>query len=59
MDIRNKCFIVGMVEHWKVCSICLVFTKSKSTETVGQKYEKQENNLEAKQNSRAGFCDSF
>lgn len=38
-----------MVRHWKVCPIGLIFTKSISTETVGQKYEKEENNLEAKQ----------
>lgn len=38
-----------MVRHWKVCPVCLVFTKSKSTETVGQKYEREENNPEAKQ----------
>lgn len=40
-----------MVRHWKVCPSCFVFAKSKSTETVGQKYEKAESNLEAKQKS--------
>lgn len=49
-----------MVRHWKVCPSCFVFAKSKSTETVGQKYEKAESNLEAKQKkSRGGFYVSF